>query len=616
MPLKALRLKPGVNRENTRYTTEGGWYECDKIRFRQGFPEAINGWQRLSANTFRGVCRSLWNWATLGGSNLVGVGTNLKFYIENGGLYNDITPIRETQALTNPFDTTISSTTVTVNDTGHGAVDGDFVTFSGAAAVGGITIDGEYQITYVDVDTYTIEHSSAATSSVTGGGGASVSAAYQLNVGAATAVPSSGYGAGGYGMGLYGTGTSTTSPIRLWSQNNFGEDLIFAPRGGKLCHWDATTGASTRATLVENASGALEVPDTVNITLVSDISRFVFAFGCPPEGSTTLDPMLIRWSDQEDYTDWKASATNQAGSIRVSHGTEIVSVAQARQEVLVWTNEALYSLQYLGAPDGWGAQLLGDNTSIASQNASVYVNNTAMWMGTDQFFIYDGTVRVLPCDLRKYVFGNQNSVQKDQTFAGVNEAYSEVWWFYCSSGSTTVDRYVVYNYRLNIWYYGTMARTAWLDAKLRAKPLAATYSYNLVQHELGTDDNETGTPAALNPYIVSSHFDIDDGDRFSFIRRVLPDITFDGSTVSTPSVTMTLYPLNSSGSDYNNPRSIGGTNSLTVTQGTTVDIEPFTEQAFVRLRGRQIALRVESNTLGVTWQLGTPRIDIRPDGRR
>jgi hypothetical protein len=615
MPLKSIRLKPGVNRENTRYTTEGGWYECDKIRFRQGYPEKMGGWERISTNTFLGVCRSLWNWSTLAGQNLVGVGTNLKFYIERSGAYNDITPIRKTTTPTNPFDTVDTSTTVTVNDTGHGCTDGSFVIISGASAVGGITPDGEYQITLVDVDSYTIEHGTPATSTVNGGGG-TPTIQYQLNVGSAIGVPISGWGGGTWGAGVWGGGGTTTTSIRLWSQSNFGEDLVFCYRGGPPCYWDASGGVSTRGTLLSELASPSDVPVVANVVLVSDINRFVFAFGTNEIDTAVLDPMLIRWTAQEAAQVWTPSATNEAGSLRLSHGTEIVTAIQARQEVLVWTNEALYGLQFIGGGAGWGAQSLGDNISIASQHAAMYANNTAYWMGREQFYIYDGTVNVLPCDVRKYIFNDFNSVQIDQVFAGHNEQYSEIWWFYCSSGSTTVDRYVCYNYRQNIWYYGTMARTAWIDSKLRNYPIAATYNNNLVWHEIGVDDKETATVQPISASITSSEFDIEDGHRFGFIRRILPDVTFDGSVVQDPSITMTLYPMKNAGSDYKVPGSISSTNMITITQGTEVNVEPFTGQAFVRVRGRQMAIKVESTGEGVTWQLGTPRIDMRPSGRR
>jgi len=614
MALKKLLLKAGVNRENTRYTNEGGWFESDKVRFRQGTPEKIGGWERISASTFLGICRSLWAWVTLGSIRFIAVGTNLKFYLEEGGSYNDITPLRATESLTDPFETTSGSPIVEVTDAAGGYIDGDFVTFSGASAVGGLTIDGEYQISYTSGSTYTIDAGTNATSSATGGG--SVTAAYQINVGPAFSIPLTGWGAGAWGAGTWGVGTTSAEPLRLWSQSNFGEDLVFGPRGGAIYYWDATSGATTRGVLLSSLGGASGVPTVQNYILISDISRFVFCFGSNDIGTATQDPMLIRWSDQEDATNWTPAATNQAGSLRLSRGTEIVTAAQSRQEVLVWTNSAMYSLQYVGAPAVWTAQLVGENTSIASQNAVAYANGVAYWMGIDKFYKYDGRTQALPCDLRKFVFNDFNDLQYNQVFAGTNEAFHEVWWFYCSANSSTVDRYVVYNYVQNIWYYGTMARTAWLDSGLRNYPLAATYSNNLVNHEFGVDDNETGTPAAINAYISSAEFDLDDGHKFAFIWRVLPDITFEGSTAGSPQATMTLLPLKSSGSGYNDPASEGGTNSSTVTRTAVLPVEQYTGQIYTRVRGRQLAMKIESDALGVHWQLGAPRIDMRPDGRR
>jgi hypothetical protein len=617
MPLKKIALKSGVNRENTRYASEGGWYECDKIRFRQGTPEKIGGWQRISTTTFLGVCKSLWSWVTLGSLQLIGVGTNLKFYVERGGSYNDITPIRATVSLTDPFETTVGSSIVEVTDAAGGYIDGDFVTFSGATAVGGIaadTLNQEYQISYTSGNSYTIDVGTNATSSVTGGG--SVSAAYQINIGPAFTIPLTGWGSSFWGSGTWGFGTESTESLRLWSQSNFGEDLIFGPRGGAIYYWDATNGTSSRGVLLSSLGGASGVPTVQNYILISDISRFVFCFGANPIGSATQDPMVVRWSDQEDATNWTPAATNQAGSLRFSRGTEIVTAAQSRQEVLVWTNSSLYSMQYVGAPEVWTAQLVGENISIASQNSVAYSNGVAYWMGRDKFYKYDGRTQPLICNLRKFIFDDLNPAQYDQVFAGTNESYHEVWWFYCSSNSTAVDRYVIYNYVENVWYYGTMARTAWLDSGLREYPLAATYSNNLVNHEIGVDDAETATPQAIHAFVASAEFDLDDGHQFMFIWRMLPDIRFDGSTAENPSAVMTLLPLANSGSGYNSPLSEGGSNAGTVIRTATLPIEQYTGQVNVRVRGRQLAIKVESTDLGVTWQLGVPRADMRSDGRR
>ena len=698
MPLKKLQLRPGVNRENTRYTNENGWYDSDKIRFRQGAPEKIGGWVRISANTFVGICRSLWAWVTLGAANLLGVGTNLKFYIENGGAYYDITPVRSLSTLTNPFATTNLSTTVTVTDANGGYITNDFVTFTGATAVGGLTISGEFQITVTGATTYTIQAASAATSTTTGGG--TVYAVYQINVGPAYEVPLVGWGAGPWSSGTWGNGTSSTDSLRLWSQSNFGEDLIFGPRAGPIYYWDAsigftgstftvtiaspgvlstslnltngtaltltTTGALPTGLLVGtvyyvvsvagtqfslaatyngaaiNTSGAQsgthslsprgialtalgggsDVPIIQNFILVSDTSRFVFAFGTNDYSSTVQNPMLIRWSDQEAPVTWTPAATNQAGSLLLSHGSEIVTAIQSRQEILVWTDSSLYSLQYVGPPVVWGSQLVGNNISIVSENAVAYANGVAYWMGVDKFYKYDGRTQTLNCDLLQYVFNNVNKLQFQQVFAGTNEGFNEIWWFYVSNDSLdyTIDSYVIFNYSENqgqgCWYYGSLARTAWLDTGLRDNPLAATYSYNIVNHEQGVDNSETATTLPIESFITSSEFDIEDGDRFGFIWRVLPDMKFVGSTAANPQVTMYLKPMQNSGSGYNNPTSLGGSDNATVTRTATVPIEAFTGQVYIRVRGRQVSMEYRSTTLGVQWQAGSPRIDIRQDGRR
>ena len=628
MPLKKLLFRPGVNRENTRYAAESlgaggavqianataGWYDCDKVRFRAGTPEKIGGWAPLSTKTFLGVCRSLWNWVTLNGDNLIGVGTNLKFYICQGGYYNDITPIRATDVLTNPFSTDIGSPIVEVTDASGGFADGDFVTFSGATAVGGLTINGEYEITLTGPTTYTITASSNATSTATGGG--TVTAAYQVNIGPSIVVPLLGWGAGPWGSGAWGIGSSSTDSLRIWSQTNFGEDLVFCPRGGGIYYWDAGTGVTSRGVLVSSMMGASDVPSKVNIVFVSDVSRFVFALGCTDIGSSSLDPMLIRWSDQESVVNWSPLPTNQAGSLRLSQGSKIVAALQSRQELLVWTDAALYSLQYQGAPVGWGAQLVGENTSIASQNAATLASGVTYWMGVDKFYKYDGRTQTLRCDLRQYVFSDINTNQFEQVCCGTNEGFNEVWWHYCSEGSSVIDKYVVYNYAEDVWYYGTMGRTAWLDSGLQPTPIAATYDNTLVNHETGVDDNTDGIPVAIDSYITSAEFDLDDGHQFMFVWRVLPDITFRGSQTQNPNVTMSLLPLKNSGSGYTTPASVGGDNSATVTRIAVLPIEKFTGQVFTRVRGRQMAMKIENNQLGCTWQLGAPRIDTRPDGRR
>jgi len=622
MPLIKFLPKPGMNQENTRYTAEGGWWDGDKVRFRQGTPESIGGWARISGSTFIGACRSLWAWVTLGGSKLVGVGTNLKFYIQRGGQYYDITPVRATATLTDPFTATNGSSIITVADTAHGALVGAYVTFSGAVGLGGTITAGvlnrEYPVaSVVDASTYTIDVGVAANATdVTGspGGGAAVSAAYQINVGAGVDIPLVGFGAGSFGDGVWGTGGTSAyeTRLRLWTQYNYGEYLIFTPRGGKPYIWDASSGTTTRATAVEATVGASDVPTSVLTIIISDTSRFAIALGCNELGSSTLDPMLIRWSDQEQYAMWTPAITNQAGDIRLSIGSEIVTGIQVRQEIAVLTDSALYALQYLGPPYVWGSQLLGDNISIISPRAAVVASGVLFWMGVDKFYVYDGRVQTLDCNLLRSVYGDLNTLQVAQIFCGTNEGYNEVWWFFCSADSADVDRYVVYNYAEKLWYQGTMARTAWIDNGMNGRPLAATYSHNLVEHEVGVDDVETATPAALNAYISSSEFDIGDGHNFGFIWRAVPDLTFRGATEGTnPEVTLTIYPMLNSGSGTAAAVSAG------VVKGASYIVpEEFTGQVGMRVRGRQMVFKIGANKVGTAWQLGATRLDVRQDGRR
>ena len=693
--LQKILFKPGVNRENTRYTNEGGWFESDKVRFRQGTPEKIGGWTPFSFQTYLGTCRSLWNWVTLAGQNLIGVGTNLKFYIQNGGAYYDITPIRKTSTLTNPFTTNTTTnsggtTVVTVTDTAHGAINNDYVTFYGASTFNGVTVSGEYKLTYINANSYSIVVTGTASAS-SSGGGTPVYAVYQVNVGPVYAVPLVGWGSGSWGSGTWGDSAPSTDSMRIWSQMNFGQDLVFGPRGGPLYYWATsigyqastvsittaspavvtgtitvsegypitltTTGSlpsplipgrtyyvrnpvgtsynlsstptgslintstagsgtqaiSQRGILVSSLPNANSVPLYQNYMTISDVSRFVILFGTNDYGSTTFDPMVIRWSDQESVTQWMPDATTQAGSVRLSHGSRIVSTVQARQEIVVFTDSSLYSLQFLGPPYIWGTQLLGDNISIMGPNASVIASGVVYWMGSDKFYAYNGRVETLNCDLRKYVFNDINLSQSEQVFAGTNEGFNEVWWFYCSKNSNSIDKYVVYNYLENLWYYGTMARTAWLDSGLQATPIAASYSQRLLSHESGVNDNVDGTPLPIDAFISSCEFDIGDGDSVGFVWRMLPDISFSGSDSesATPQVEMTLYPMQNSGSGTQN------SSTQSVLSGSTYVVpETFTGQIYTRVRGRQLIFKVRSNTLGTAWQLGAPRIDIRPDGLR
>jgi len=711
VPLQKLQLRPGVNREGTSLANEGGWFECDKIRFRSGYPQKLGGWQPISGNTYQGVARSLWNWVTLRGYNLLGVGTNLKYYVESGGTYNDITPIRDTNVLTNPFTTTSGSRTVTVTDMDHGAIAGDFVTFSGASAVGGLTINGEYQIVSATTNTYTIAAATAASSSATGGG--TVTAVYQINVGVATYGFATGWGAGLWGgfvsgttqttlslalnaanttiavasttgfsnatgtilmdqeLAVYSGNTATTftgatrgangtvatshtlgttvynattftgwgqsaafgipQQLRLWSEANFGDYLIINPRNGALYMWvPQYSGAgnllfSTPATLLSSTSAGIyqtdsSCPSIASLVMVSDSSRFVIAFGVNDYGETSQDPLLIRWSDQENYQVWAPAITNQAGSFRLSSGSTIVTAQQTRQEILVFTDASVFSMQYLGPPYVWGFNILSDNISIAGPNAVATANNITYWMGTDKFYAYTGRVETLPCSLRQYVYDDINLDQAYQFFAGTNEGYSEIWWFYCSANSTVIDRYVVYNYLDQVWYYGTLGRTAWLDSPLRSYPMGATYSYTIVYHENGNDDVEvSGQVNPISAYIQSSDFDIGDGHNFGFVWRMIPDITFDGSSTPAPNkpeVTFTVRPRQNPGAPYGTADSPTVASTQSYNGARYYTVQEFTQIVYTRLRGRQMAFKVSSDQIGCAWQLGAPRIDVRADGRR
>jgi hypothetical protein len=622
--LTKLVLKSGIQKENTRYYNESGWYECDKIRFRAGTPESIGGWLPVAgARTFLGICRSLFDWNTLGGAKIMTVGTNLKYYLETGGAYYDITPLRATTAAGDvTFAATNGSAVITVTDTANGVVIGDFVTFSGAVSLGGnITADvlnKEYQVVSVpNLNTYTFIATATANASDVGDGGVAVVGAYQINVGPEIQIPLVGWSAGSWGIGAWGVGGTSPVTLRLWSQSNFGEDLIFGPRSGGIFYWDPNSGVTSRAVALSSLPGASDVPLVQNRLLVSDVSRFVFAFGTNEIGSATLDPMLIRWSNQEDAVNWTPSVVNQAGSLRLSKGSQIFSAIQSRQAILVFTDSAVYSLQYLGAPAVWGSELVADGITVMAPNVVAVASNVTYWMGIDKFYVFDGNATTLNCDVRRHVFDDINLLQRDQFFAGTVEQFNEVWWFYCSSDSNVVDRYVIYNYLEKIWYYGNMGRTAWLDVCNCAFPNAATYNHTIVQHENGVNDNTNGTSLPIHSYIESSEWDVGDGDSFTFIRRALPDVTFRGSDAgSSPQLTMTIKPMKNSGSGFNNPQSVGGSPSAPVVRIAQAPIEEFTGQVFVRVRGRQFVLRYEANQLGMAWQTGALRVDIAKDGRR
>lgn len=631
MPLQKLVFRPGVNRENTNYSGEGGWYDCDKIRFRSGFPEKIGGWTRLSNNQFLGVCRSLNQWTTLSGESLIGVGTNYKFYIDKGSAFYDITPVYDTSvnvstATSGPFFASNGSSTLTVIDATYNPELGDYVIFSGAANLGGnvtsTIINTEYQVASVINSTaYTVTIPVTANANDTAHGGNTVTITYLYPSGLNVYTFGLGWGAGPWSRGGWGSAATIGigQQLRIWTQDNFGEDLIYAPRGGEIYYWDATTGVSVRGISLEAAANAAAysgqfVPNATYQIISSTVQRFCIAFGAnpydPADSETAFDPLLVRWSDQENPYDWVPSVTNQSGEQRLSIGSEIVAAVNTRQEILVLTDAAIYSMQYLGPPYVYGFQLLQDNISIMGPKAAITVNNITYWMGSDKFFMYSGRVETLPCSVRQFVFQGLNKDQSFQVFAASNEQYSEIWWFYCSTGSTTIDKYVVYNYLDRVWYYGTMARTAWLDSGVLQYPIAADYNSRLLNHEDGNDDVSGPSAAAIDAYIQSSDFDIGDGHNFGFVWRILPDITFAGSDVANPSCTMVVKPRTNAGTAYGTP------NDKTVERTVALPVELFTGQVYTRIRGRQMAFRIESANLGTAWQLGSPRIDIRPDGRR
>ena len=636
MPLQKLQFKPGVNREGTTLANEGGWFDCDKIRFRSGYPEKIGGWAALSYNTFLGTCRSMWNWVTLKQYNLLGVGTNLKFYVEDGGDYYDITPIRETNA--NPtgeitLDITDGSDILTITDNSANSLqDGDFVTLfdavdlgTGTTNVTAAVLNQEFQILSVISGTeYTVRLSVIANETASDSAMTSLTIEYQISTGFDIATIGTGWGTGPWGRLGWGDGYTTgfALQLRLWSQSNFGEDLLFSPRGSALYLWQPGSGATpdygTRGTLVSGT----DVPAFISQIMVSDTSRIVIAFGCNDYGTygnTAIDPLLIRWTAQESYTDWTPSAINQAGSYRLSHGSRIVGALQTRQEILVWTDAAIYAMQYLGPPYVYGFTLLADNISIVSPNAMATAAGVVYWMGTDKFYVYSGRVETLPCSLRQFVFQDINTQQQAQFFAGTNEGYSEVWWFYCSANSNVIDRYVIFNYLDRVWYYGTLGRTSWLDSPLRQYPQASTLNNIIVFHEAAVDNGETNPPSAISSYIQSSDFDIGDGHAYGFVWRMIPDITFDGSTTASPEfprVTFTTRPRQNPGSPYGTGDTPTVQSAQSYSAINNYTVQEFTEIVYTRVRGRQMAFKVSSDTLGTQWQLGVPRIDVRPDGRR
>lgn len=614
--LVPLKFKPGIVRDLTRYANEAGWFDCNWIRFRLGLPEKMGGWQQAIETQFLGVCRALINWTVLNGKQYFGLGTNLKYYVSNGGTYTDVTPIRRTVTLgADPFATTNGSTTVTVTDTGNGSVINDFVTFSGATGFAGLAagdLNLEFQITsIVDANSYTITVGATPNATTTGGG--TPDASYQINVGLDTSVQGIGWGAGTWGHDTWGSDAtnSVTIQLRLWSHDTFGEDLVANVRNGGIYYWDATN-PTDRMLALKDVAGANEAPTVATEILVSAEERHVVAFGTNPIGSAVQDPLFVRWSATESAVEWEPLVTNTAGGYRLSLGTYIVGTSETRSEILIWTDTALYSMRWTGSPYVYSFTQLGANISLIAPNGAATLGDVTFWMGHNQFYIYNGRIEVLPCTVADYVFNRINLAQVEKVYAFTNSHYDEVGWLYPST-TDECDSYVIFSTRENAWYYGELSRTAWLDRGPTYYPAATSADSYLYDHEFGFDDGSTNPPSAITAYIESSPMESPEGgqgEHFIFINRFIPDVTFRNSSAASPSVDMTFkmqnYPGGSFTQDYES----------TVTQTSTVTVEQFTEQCFIRLRGRSAAFRCESNDIGVTWRLGVPRADMRLDGRR
>jgi hypothetical protein len=622
MALTKLKFRPGINRDISSYSNENGWLDGNKIRFRLGYPEKIGGWEKYSGSNFLGTARALHNWVSLDGNIFLGIGTSLKYYIEQGLAFNDITPLRETTSAGDvTFSATNGSSVITITDTAHGATQNDFVTFSGAASLGGLitatVLNQEYQIVDIpSANTYTISakdtsgNSVVANSSDTGNGGSSTVGAYQINVGLDNMVGGTGWNAGTWGRGTWNSSASVSveTQLRLWSHDNFGEDLLINPRDGGIFLWDKTNGTGTRAVEIGTLSGASGTPNIAQQVLVSDSDRHVIAFGTNTLGTSTQDNLLIRFSDQESAINWTPTTTNTAGSLKIGSGSRFVRALQTKREILVWTDTSLHSMTFIGPPFTFGIQQLASNITIIGPNAAVAVEDTVYWMGRDNFYVYNGSTTQLACNVKEKVFFDFNTNEEDKVFAGVNSNFNEIWWFYPSTSATENDSYVIYNYAENLWYYGTLSRTAWIDRGIKEFPLATGNNY-LFNHEKGYDDDGS----AMASEIESSQMDIGEGEQFIFINRIIPDLTFNGSTASSPGADFTLKTRNFPGANYSTTDSETVTRSAT---STTVPFEQFTNQAFVRLRGRSFAFKISSSNSGVRWRLGSPRIDFRSDGKR
>jgi len=621
MPLSKLQFKPGINREGTNYSNEGGWFDGDKIRFKSGYVERIGGWQKVATTTFEGSCRNMLNFVTLASENFLFMGTHEKAYLEDGGTYYDITPIRTTITCgTDPITTgTAGSGIITVTANSHGSKVGGYVTISGATAVDGLTTDQLNQnfeiLTVPTSNTFTVDTGGSASSGSTAGGGGSVTAAMEIDVGLNTTVLGNGWGAGTWGRFTWssGAGSLAGQNLRLWMSDSWGEDLIANLVDGSLYYWDATNGKDTRMVELATVGGASNVPTIVRKVMVSDVDRHVLCFGSNPLGSSTFDPLLIRWSSQESVTDWTPTATNTAGDIRLSQGSEIVTAIRTTRQFLVFTENSLHSVQFVGAPFTFGTALIGTNVRIAGPNTAISVNDIVLWMGQENFYLYDGRIQTIPCSVREYVFNDINRNQSFKFFSGSLSSNSEVWWYYCSESSDEIDRYVIYNYLEKVWYYGTLTRTAWNDrgAGNRLFPQAPGTDGALYNHENGLDDGSVNPPVAVNAFVQSADFDIGDGQQFMLMNRVIPDLNFSDSVAAEPQVTFTMGARN-----YNGNATQSTENGNVVRSSVVSGTDNYTDQVQMRLRGRQMSLKVESDTTGVKWRLGNPRLDVRPDGRR
>jgi hypothetical protein len=622
MPLVKLKFRPGVDKEGTDYENTVGWYDSDKIRFRAGFPEKIGGWEEYSPNSYVGVCRHLKPWTALDSTEYLATATNIKLYVETGQAFYDITPVRSTASLgTDPFSISAGSAEVTVTHTSHGAIAGAYVTFSGAtssdATLDADVMNQEYVIDSVtDANTYVVTMTTTATGTDATEGGASVTAEYQINPGLDTAVIGTGWGVDTWGSEAWGeastAATDVTAQLRLWTMTNFGEDLVANIRNGDIYTWDTSSGTGTRAVTLASLSGASNAPTIARRVLTSSEDRILLALACDPvDNIGTQDTLLVRWADAEGLVDWTPDTDNTAGSLRLSNGSEIITGIVTKRDILVWTDTALHSLTYVGAPFFYGVRVLSSDTRIISPEAAVEANDITFWMGQSNFYYYDGSVKTLPCTLREYVFDNINKPQSQKVFAGVNSGESEVWWFYPKT-TDECDSYVVFNYQQQIWYHGTMTRTAWTDRLFNEYPIAAYTDNKLYNHEKGCDDGTTTPASGISAYAESSQFEPIPGDgyQYSFARRLIPDVTFTGSEASSPAVSISITPRDYPGDN------VGTSDSSTITRSATTPVEQYTKQAHIRVRGREMVYRIESTDTGVKWRDGTPRLEVRPDGRQ